>query len=65
MKKILIGVGVLVVLLIAGALIAPNFIDWNAQKGRIAAQVRRPTPRKTAAAPKAKAPAKDKPAPSA
>ena len=40
-KKILIGLGVLLVLLIGGGLAAPSFIDWNGYKGQIAEQVRR------------------------
>lgn len=45
MKKILIGIVVLLVLLIGGALAAPSFIDWNSYKGQIAAQVRESTGR--------------------
>lgn len=45
MKKIGIALVGLIVLLIAGVLIAPSFIDWNAQKGRIAAEVRAQTGR--------------------
>jgi uncharacterized protein involved in outer membrane biogenesis len=44
-KKILIGLGVLLVLLIGGALAAPSFIDWNGYKGQIAEQVRESTGR--------------------
>ncbi len=44
-KKILIGFGVLLVLLIAGALAAPSLIDWNSYKGRIAAEARESTGR--------------------
>lgn len=45
MKKLGIALIGLIVLLIAGILIAPSFIDWNAQKGRIAAEVRAQTGR--------------------
>lgn len=45
MKKLGIALIGLIVLLIAGVLIAPSFIDWNAQKGRIAAEVRAQTGR--------------------
>ncbi len=45
MKKILIGfVGVLG-LAVAAALVAPSFIDWNAYRGEIAAEVRKATGR--------------------
>ena len=44
-KKILIGVGVLLVIAVAGVFIAPNFVDWNSYKGQIAAQVRDKTGR--------------------
>jgi uncharacterized protein involved in outer membrane biogenesis len=39
MKKVLIGVAVLLVVLVGGVLAAPSFIDWNSYKGQIAAQV--------------------------
>ena len=45
MKKVLIGVAVLLVVLVVGALAAPSFIDWNSYKGQIAAQVRDATGR--------------------
>lgn len=45
MKKILIAVGALVVLLIAGVLVGPSFVDWNAYKEEIAARVRAMTGR--------------------
>ena len=45
MKKILIGVLVLLVLLVGGALAAPSFIDWNSYKGEITAQAREATGR--------------------
>lgn len=40
MKKVLIGVGGVIVLLIATALIVPSFIDWSAYRQRIAEQAR-------------------------
>ncbi|RMD63012.1 MAG: AsmA family protein, partial [Alphaproteobacteria bacterium] len=40
MKKVALGLLVLIVVLIGAALVAPGFIDWTAQKGRIEAQVR-------------------------
>ena len=45
MKKLLIGLVALVVLLFAAILIAPSFIDWNAQKQQITAAVRDATGR--------------------
>ncbi|NJO35643.1 MAG: AsmA family protein, partial [Rhodospirillales bacterium] len=45
MKKVLIGIVVLLVLLIGGALAAPSFIDWNSYKGQIADQAREATGR--------------------
>lgn len=45
MKRILIGLGCLVVLLIAAALIVPSFIDWNAYRSEIAREVERATGR--------------------
>jgi uncharacterized protein involved in outer membrane biogenesis len=45
MKKILIGIVVLLVVLIVGALAAPSLIDWNSYKGQIATQVRESTGR--------------------
>src|SRR3546814_19294436 len=44
-KTVLVVVAGLVVLLIAGVLIAPSFVDWNAYKGLIAAAVRDATGR--------------------
>jgi uncharacterized protein involved in outer membrane biogenesis len=44
-KKIGIGLLALIVLLVAGILVAPSFVDWNAYKGRIAAEVRKATGR--------------------
>ena len=45
MKKLGFTLLGLVVLLIAGILIGPNFVDWNAHKGRIASEVRELTGR--------------------
>lgn len=45
MKKAVIGLVGLVVLLLAAALIAPSFIDWNQYKDEIAAQVKAATGR--------------------
>ncbi len=45
MKKILIGIGVLLVLLVAAVLVGPSFYDWNRHKGEIAAKVREATGR--------------------
>lgn len=47
-KKLGLGLLGLVVLLVAAILIAPSFIDWNAQKGRITAEVRNLTGRELA-----------------
>lgn len=46
MKKLLIGLGVLIVLLVAGALIGPSFVDWNRYKSDIAAAAEAATGRK-------------------
>ncbi|WP_420349721.1 AsmA family protein, partial [Pelagibius sp.] len=45
MKKLALSVVALFVLLIAGLLILPSFWDWNAEKGRIAEEVRKLTGR--------------------
>ncbi|MFA7429654.1 MAG: AsmA family protein, partial [Rhodospirillaceae bacterium] len=45
MKKVLIGVAVFVVVLVAGVLIAPTFIDWNQYKGVITREVEQATGR--------------------
>ena len=45
MKKILIGFLGVLVLAVAAALIAPSFIDWNAYRAEIAAEVRKVTGR--------------------
>ena len=39
MRKLIVGFAVLIVLLVAAALIAPGFIDWNGYKGRITAAI--------------------------
>ncbi|HEY5598833.1 MAG TPA: AsmA family protein, partial [Kiloniellales bacterium] len=48
MKKIGIGLLVVLVLLVAAVLIAPSFVDWNAYKDRIAAEVHAATGRELA-----------------
>lgn len=45
MKNVLIGIAILLVLLVAGVLIAPSVIDWNAYKDRIATWVEQETGR--------------------
>ncbi|EKV26274.1 hypothetical protein C882_2852 [Caenispirillum salinarum AK4] len=45
MKKALIGIAVLLVLLIAGVLVAPSVIDWNRYKDRVTAWVEQETGR--------------------
>jgi len=40
MKKVLIGLAVVVVGIVAALLIAPSFIDWNQYKGEITAQAK-------------------------
>ncbi|MCB2100016.1 MAG: AsmA family protein, partial [Rhodobacterales bacterium] len=45
MKKVLVGVLVLVVLLAGGLLVAPSFVDWNAYRGEIAEQAKAHTGR--------------------
>jgi uncharacterized protein involved in outer membrane biogenesis len=44
-KTVLIGIGGLVLLLVAAILIVPSFIDWNGYKGEIAAQAKAATGR--------------------
>lgn len=46
MKKILAGIGIALTLLIAIALIAPSFVDWNAYRFQIAQKVKDATGRK-------------------
>lgn len=48
MKKVLIGLAVLIVLVVAGVLLAPSFIDWNQYKGVIAQKVEQATGRQLA-----------------
>ncbi|NVK19219.1 MAG: AsmA family protein [Methylocystaceae bacterium] len=45
MKKILIGFAVLVVLVVAGLLVAPSFIDWSTYRAEIAQKVKEVTGR--------------------
>ncbi len=45
MKKVLIGFVAILAVAVGVALIAPNFIDWNAYRGEIAAEVRKATGR--------------------
>jgi uncharacterized protein involved in outer membrane biogenesis len=45
MRKILIGIGVLVVLIVGAAIVVPSFIDWNSYKGEIKQQVKQATGR--------------------
>ena len=45
MKKILIGIGVLLVLLVVAVLVGPSFFDWNKYKGEITAKAREATGR--------------------
>lgn len=46
MKRVLIGLGVVVVLLIAALFIVPSLIDWNAYRDDIAAEVEKATGRR-------------------
>lgn len=46
MKKVLIGLGVVVGLLLVAVVVAPSFIDWNAYKPEISAQVEKAVGRK-------------------
>ena len=48
LKKILIGLGVLVLLLVAAVLVGPRFVDWNAYKPRVIEAVRNATGRELA-----------------
>ncbi len=45
MKKFFIGVLAVIVLAVAAALVAPSFIDWNAYRAEIAAEVKKATGR--------------------
>ena len=38
MRKVFVALLLLLVVLVAGILVAPSFVDWNSQKGRLAAQ---------------------------
>jgi uncharacterized protein involved in outer membrane biogenesis len=44
-RRVLIGVAVLIVLLVAGLLVAPSFVDWNQWKGFITARLEQATGR--------------------
>jgi uncharacterized protein involved in outer membrane biogenesis len=46
MKKTLVGIVLVLGLAIAGLLVAPSFVDWNAHTGRVAAEVEKLTGRK-------------------
>ena len=46
MKHLLIGLGVLLTILIAVALLAPSFVDWNRYKGEITRRVEEATGRR-------------------
>ena len=46
MKKLAAGLLGLIVILVVAILVGPSFVDWNSQKGRIAAEVERLTGRK-------------------
>lgn len=39
MRKLLIAIGLLILVLVGAALVAPSFIDWNRYRGEIAARV--------------------------
>lgn len=45
MRKILIGIGVLVVLIVGAAIVVPSFVDWNGYKVDIQQQVKHATGR--------------------
>ncbi len=45
MKKLALSVVAILILLIGGLLVLPSFWDWNSEKGRIAAEVRKRTGR--------------------
>ena len=46
MKHLLIGLGVLLMIFVAAALLAPSFVDWNRYKGEIARRVEEATGRR-------------------
>ena len=48
LKKILIGLGVVVLLLVAAVLVGPRFVDWNTYKPRVIEAVRNATGRELA-----------------
>jgi len=48
LKKLLIGLGVVVLLLVAAVLVGPRFVDWNAYKPRVIEAVRNATGRELA-----------------
>ena len=48
LKKILIGLGVVVLLLVAAVLMGPRFVDWNTYKPRVIEAVRNATGRELA-----------------
>ncbi|HSY88290.1 MAG TPA: AsmA family protein [Verrucomicrobiae bacterium] len=48
LKKILIGLGVVVLLLVAAVLVGPRLVDWNAYKPRVIEAVRNATGRELA-----------------
>jgi uncharacterized protein involved in outer membrane biogenesis len=50
LKKVLIGIGVLLAALVAVALVVPNFVDLNRYKGQVTSQVRAVTGRDLAIA---------------
>jgi len=45
LKKILIGLGVLVLLLVIAVAVGPRFVDWNAYKPRVIEAVQKATGR--------------------
>lgn len=45
MKKIILGVGIILVSLLGAILIVPSFIDWNDYKPEIASQAKKATGR--------------------
>ena len=46
MNRLLIGLGVLLVVLVGAALVAPGFVDWNRYKAEIAAEAEKATGRR-------------------
>ena len=48
LKKILIGLGAVVLLLVAAVLVGPRFVDWNTYKPRVIEAVRNATGRELA-----------------